>query len=327
MLKRQLNKLLNRLLSPPHPFAIAVFLAPLASMFLFISSVAQADKLCGDRGVWVQILGAGGPEIDDRRAGSSFLVWHDGAAKVMIDTGPGASVAFDKAEADFVDLDAIAFTHLHTDHSVDLPSFIKGSYFLDRKRPLIVLGPDSNNPDYPAIETFLERLIGPEGAFAYLRDFLTAKSSGGYRISVRTVPATGKKRWARYSNETVKLAAIPVNHADVPALAWRVEIAGMAVVFTGDFNNQKNVIGEFAAGADALVATHAIHEKARGNQRELHALPSQLGKISAQADVRMLVLAHRMNRTNGRESQTRRNIEEHYSGHILFADDMECWGL
>ena len=75
------------------------------------------------------------------------------------------------------------------------------------------------------------------------------------------------------------------------------------------------------------LATHAIPENARGYQRELHALPSQLGRIAQQADARMLILSHRMNRTRGRESQSRERIEEHYGGHILFANDGECWGL
>ena len=96
---------------------------------------------------------------------------------------------------------------------------------------------------------------------------------------------------------------------------------------TGDFNNLKNVMPKFAKGADALIATHAIPENARGNQRELHVLPSQLGRIAKQAEARMLILSHRMNRSKGRESQTRAHIEEEYDGYVLFANDMECWGL
>jgi len=288
---------------------------------------AWAEQVCGDTGVWVQMLGAGGPEIDDGAGGSSYAIWYDNKARALIDTGPGASVAFDQSGANFADLEVIAYTHLHADHAADFPAFIKGSYFLDRTEPLIVLGPNSNNPQFPDTITFVERMIGPNGAFAYLQDFLTHKSSGGYRVRARNVPATGNKRWAQFGSENLKLAAIPVNHGPVPALAWRVEVDGMSVVVTGDFNNLKNVMPDFARGADVLIATHAIAENARGNQRELHVLPSQLGRIAAQAQVRMLVLSHRMNRTRGRESQSRGHIEEHYDGHILFANDGECWGL
>jgi ribonuclease BN (tRNA processing enzyme) len=305
------------------------FIVALVS-FTFMSAfaiVAHANEFCGDSGVWVQIVGAGGPEIDDGQASSSYIVWSDNKARVIVDTGAGSSVGFDRSGADFADLEVIAFTHLHADHTVDFPAYVKGSYFLDRTEPLTVLGPDSSNPDFPDTETFIKRLIGPQGAYAYLADFLTFKSSGGYKISARNVPSTGNRRWARYGTETLRMSAIPVNHSVVPAIAWRVDIDDFSIVFTGDFNNQKNVIPEFAKNVDALVATHAIPETSRGTQRELHALPSQLGRIASQAQARMLILGHRMNRTLGRETQSREKIEEHYDGTILFANDMECWGL
>ncbi len=295
--------------------------------FALPSWAADDEAVCGDNGVWLQILGAGGPEITDGQGGPGYLIWLDGKARVLIDAGAGASVEFDRARARIEDLEVIALTHLHTDHTVDLPAIIQGSYFESREEPLIILGPDSNNEIYPDTETFIDRLFGPQGAYSYLQDVLTYNSDSGYRLRARNVPATGKRRWARFGTENVRMAAIPVNHADVPTLAWRVEIGGKSIVVTGDFNNQKNVMPEFAKDADFLVATHAIPEIARGTQRELYALPSQLGRIAKQAEVRMLVLSHRMSRTRGRESQSREQIEENYDGYILFANDGECWGL
>ena len=125
----------------------------------------------------------------------------------------------------------------------------------------------------------------------------------------------------------MRLTAVPVQHANVPTIAWRVEIGGQVAVFAGDFNNDKNIIGTFAAGADALVASHAIPEASRGALREAFALPSELGKVAAAADARMLILAHRSNRTRGRESLSRAAIEKSYGGSVLFANDGECWGL
>ena len=309
------------------PLTAALSLPLLLLTFGVAAPQAAANEYCGDTGVWVQILGAGGPEIDDGQASSSYLVWSEDKARVLVDAGAGSSVAFDQSGANFADLEAVVFTHLHVDHTVDFPAYIKGSYFLDREEPLTVFGPDSNNPAFPDTETFIKRLIGPEGAYAYLADFLTFKSSGGYKIRARNVPSSGSRRWARFGTEILKLSAIPVNHGEVPAIAWRVDIGDMSIVFTGDFNNQKNVIPEFAKGVDALVATHAIPEISRGTQRQLHALPSQLGRIASQANARMLILGHRMNRTKGRETASREKIEEHYDGTVLFANDLECWGL
>lgn len=311
--------------------SMAALLLRVSVGFLAAMHPAQARAVaeppyCGTEGVWIQILGAGGPELDDGQAGSSYLVWLDNHARLLIDTAPGSSLRFDDADADFADLDAIAFTHLHADHAADFPAFVKGSYLVERDRPLTVLGPDAAN-DYPSTTTFVERMIGKSGAFPYLADFLSDRAENGYRINARNVPSTGQRRWSRFGTERLRLAAIPVHHGPVPALAWRVEIGGHAIVFTGDFNNQKNVVARFAKNADALVVSHAIPETARGTARNLHATPSQLGRVAKEAGVRMLILGHRMNRTRGRESQSREAIEKAYSGPLIFANDLECWGL
>ena len=281
---------------------------------------------CGDEGVWIQLLGAGGPELNDGQSGPSYLVWLNNQARLLVDTAPGSSTQFDRAGAKFEDLDAIVFTHLRADQTADFPSFVKGSQFAERGRPLTVLGPDGND-EYPDTETFIARLIGPDGAYPNLADFLTYRSSGGYKINPRNVPATGRRRWSRFGTSNLRLAAIPVHHSNVPAIAWRVEIGGQILVFTGDFSNQKNIIPEFAENADALVVSHAIPDTARGTLRELYALPSQLGQIARQANARLLILGHRMNRTRGRESQSREAIEAHYQGALVFGNDLECWGL
>lgn len=293
-----------------------------------MSSSVQAEdaQFCGDTGVWIQILGAGGSELDDGQAGPSYLVWIDNRARLLIDTAPGSAANYDRAGADFNDLDAIALTHLHAAHSADLPAFIEGSIGLGRERPLPIFGP-SGSDEFPDTETFVSRLIGPLGAYPYLADFLTYRSTGGYKVSPRNVPATGRRRWARFGNEHFRLSAIPVQHGMVPAVAWRVDIGDQRIVFSGDFNNAKNVLSGFAEGADALVVSHAIPENARGESRELYALPSQIGKVANAAGVRMLVLGHRTNRTRGLETQSRDAIEAEYSDSLLFANDLECWGL
>ena len=291
-----------------------------------VAHAAEGTRQCGTEGVWIQTLGAGGPELDDGFGSASYLVWIDNKARLLIDTAPGASVAFDRSGARFEDLDAILYTHLHVDHAADFPAFIKGSFFLDRTEPLYIFGPDGND-DYPSTTAMVERLIGPDGAFSYLQDFLTSASSGGYRLRMRDVPATGSRRWAQYRNERLRLTAVPVNHSIVPAIAWRVDMGEQSIVFTGDFNNEKDNVADLAADADALVIHHAIPVGARGEARNLHVLPAQIGRIAARAEVRMVLLGHRMSRTRGVESRSREAIEAHYTGPLIFVNDLECWGL
>ena len=281
---------------------------------------------CGETGVWIQILGAGGPELDDTRGASSYVVWLDSHARLLVDTAPGASLRFDQIGARFEDLDAIVLTHLHADHSADFPSFIDGGRLLERERPLTILGPEGDE-NFPDTKTFVNRMIGPHGAFPYLADSLARKPGNGYRLRVWNVPAKGRKRWAGFGSEHLRLAAIPVHHGSVPTLAWRVEAAGKSIVFAGDFSNQKDLIAGFARDTDALVVSHALPETARPAAREEFAIPGKLGRVAARADARMLLLGHRSNATRGRESRSIEAIEAEYGGPVIFADDLECWGL
>lgn len=286
----------------------------------------DATPYCGNEGVWIQILGGGGPELDDGMASASYVLFVDNVSRLLVDTAPGSSAAFDQAGGTIDDLEAILLTQLHPHHASDLPAFLEGTYYQERDDLLPVIGPDGDGP-YPGTESFVERLIGEEGAYPYLSQFLTFEPQAGYRVSPRSVPAAGRKRRGGFGSPDVALSAIPVHHGPVPALAWRADAGGMSVVFTGDFSNRKNVMPEFARGADALVIHHAVPESARGELADLYVKPGEIGRIAAQAEVRMVILGHRMTRTRGLESLTRQAITEHYDGSVIFADEMECWGL
>ena len=305
-------------------------LTRLAALCVICCSAAHAEggnsNQCGDEGVWVQILGAGAGELNNDQAGPSYLIWSDDRAVLMVNTGSGAAAQFAKSGAKISDLDAIAYNDISPARSAALPFFIDASAGEGRDRPLTVLGP-TGNEGYPSAKTFVERLIGPSGAFDSLSDFLTYKSRGGYKISVREVPSTGQRRWARYGSQNFRLSAIPVSNGAVPSVAWRVEIGDYAVVFSGSFSNEKDVVAKFAEGADALVVPHAVHEGVRGGLKDRYVLPSKIGEIATRAEARMLILGHRSNRTRGRETQSTEAIREHFGGPLIFANDLECWGL
>ncbi|MCZ6887823.1 MAG: MBL fold metallo-hydrolase [Gammaproteobacteria bacterium] len=296
-------------------------------MIIFAGAASALDeRYCGDKSVWLQILGSGSGELDDDRGAASYLVWLDDKARLLVDPGPGSSVRFGEAGAKFDDLDAIVFSHLHTNHTADFPSFIAGSEQAGRDRPLPVIGPDGDG-ETPSTVEFVERMIGPDGAYGYLASYLTFRSAGGYKVSARNVPATGRRRWSRFGTRNLRLSAMPVHHGTIPTIAWRVEIGGFVLLFAGDFSNQRNIITDFAKDADVLVIHHSIPEAARGAVREEFVVPSQIGRIAAASGVRMLVLGHRGSRTLGRESISRTALEQYYTGPVIFANELECWGL
>jgi ribonuclease BN (tRNA processing enzyme) len=282
-----------------------------------------ADPACGVEGVRLQVLGSGGPELTDGRASSGYLLWQDGRARILIDIGAGSMLRYEHSGARVEDIDVILLTHLHVDHSADLPALIKASFFSDRDTNLPLYGPTGNGL-MPGSEVFVASLIGEEGgAYRYLSGYLTG--SEAYRLRAHDVPATGRTIRTVIESDRFRIRAAPVHHGPVPALAWRIDIGGRAVVISGDMNGDKHTVEELAAGADLLVAHHAIPEGMQGVARNLHMPPSVIGEIAAVAKVKQLVLSHRMNRTIGQEMASERFIRKHYAGPLAFAEDGDCF--
>jgi ribonuclease BN (tRNA processing enzyme) len=127
------------------------------------------------------------------------------------------------------------------------------------------------------------------------------------------------------ASKDYKITAVAVHHGPVPALAWRIDINGRAIAFSGDMNGDNHTLKKLAAGADLLVAHHAVPQDAAGVARNLHMPPSVIGDIAAEAKVKQLVLSHRMIRTLGRETESELEIRKHYSGPLKFAEDGQCF--
>lgn len=293
-----------------------------AFCLIALSTTTYADSSCDPSRVSLQVLGSGGPELDDQRASSSYLVWVDGRARVMVDVGGGSSLNFEKSGARFADLDAVLFTHLHVDHSADWPVFVKAGFFTGRNRDLPVYGPYGNDT-LPAVDKFQEALFAL--GWSYLSNYLVNDERSEYKLPATVVNAEDTV-WFE-SLERVTLKGLNVNHGPLPAVAWRVEAAGCSVVFSGDTSATSDNLTRLATSADILVAHNAIPEAARGVARRLHMPPSRIGEIAAQANVKKLVLSHRMLRTLEREPDTLREIRKQYQGPVEFAEDLSKHAL
>jgi len=296
----------------------------LASLTLLAAShgLAHATPNCGSEGVTVQVLGSGGPELDDQRASSGYLIWRDGHARVLVDLGPGSLLQFERSGARVEDLDAILLSHLHVDHSADLPALVKGSYFSERNHELPVYGPTGNTL-MPDAEAFVHTLFAaPDGAFHYLGDFLGDEAA--YRLQPHNVPATGKDSTTVLDQHDLRLTAIPVHHGPIPALAWLVDVDGRNIAFSGDMNGDWHTLERLAKGVDLLVVDHAIPEDAEGVARKLHMPPSVIGRIAQGSGAGQLLLSHRMRRSLGHEVESEAIIRKSYAGPIRFAEDGMC---
>lgn len=294
-------------------------------MLLVIVNESHAAQSCRGVGVWLQVLGSGGPEINDKRASSGYLVWQDGRARILVDMGPGSMLRYEQSGARVEDLDVVLLTHLHVDHSADLPALIKAAFFTERNRDLPIYGP-TGNVRMPDTVAFVQALFGaPAGAYRYLSSFLTGDEA--FRLLPYNVSTEGVLAQVVMEGQGFKVTAAPVQHGVIPALAWRIDIAGRALAFSGDMNGDHETLPKLAAGVDLLVAHNAVPQAARGVERNLHMPPSVIGEIAAEAKVRQLVLSHRMMRTLGREVESKREIRKRYAGPIAFAEDGQCFAV
>ena len=300
---------------------------PFAGLFLICAlSPSAAAQTCGAQGVAAQVLGSGGPELEDKRASSSYLVWQDGQARVLVDAGGGSALRFGESGAKMSQLDVLLFSHFHVDHSADFPALIKSSWFEDRTRPLPIYGPPGND-FMPATTEFVADFFGARrGAYRYLSELLAADEEGSYKMQPHDVVA-GTLPIAVFHSGNLAVLAVRVVHGSVPALAWRVELAGKVIVFSGDTSGEGKGLVRLAANADLFIAHNAVPEGAVGIERRLHMPPSVIGHIAADAHVKNLVLSHRMLRTLGKEEQTQSEIKRRYSGPLQFANDLDCFPL
>jgi len=300
------------------PLLVLVFLFSLG-----YTRLATAQS-CGTTGLVLQVLGSGGPELQDKRASTSYLIWENGQARVLLDAGGGSALRFGESGAQMSQVDVFLFSHFHVDHSSDFPALIFSSWFEDRNRPLPVYGP-TGNKFMPSTTEFVHDLFAdPRGAWRYLSDLVQPGVEGGYQLQPHNV-AISPFPVLVFHNPHLALYAVSVTHGAFPALAWRVEIGGKRIVFSGDTNGEGAGLTQLASNADLFVAHNAVPEGATGLERRLHMPPSVIGATAANAHVKELVLSHRMLRTLGKENETETEIKLRYSGPIAFANDLDCF--
>lgn len=296
------------------------FLLTLLAMFL--STAVSAQPKCGEKGVALQVLGSGGPELGDQRASSGYLVWYNGKARILVDLGAGTLLHFEQSGASVNDLDYILVSHFHVDHVNDLPELVKASFFSGRDRDLVLYGPGGNTR-FPSATTFVQALLGPDGPFRYLNSYIDG--SDNYRLLAHDIDMSRHVPSTVISNSTYRLTTVPVHHGPVPALAWRVQLGNRVLVFSGDMNNDYHSLASLSKDADILVAHHAIMDSSDRVARNLHMPPEVIGQVAEKAGVKRLVLSHRMLRTLGQEKQSSALIRQKYHGPITFAEDLECF--
>jgi ribonuclease BN (tRNA processing enzyme) len=288
------------------------------SIILFL--LYAGTLLFAQPSVVLQVLGSGGPESGDKRASSSYILWIDGKSKVLVDFGGGAALRFEEAGAKIEDLDVILLTHLHADHTANLPALLKSAFFTDARGELQLFGPKGNDL-MPDTEIFINRLFdNKKGAWQYLGDHLDGTEPLQLKAVNISLTHTPKEI---YRDNTMHITAISVHHGPIPAIAYRVDIGKHSVTFSGDMSGKYHTLEKLALETDILVMHNAIPSSAKRALRNLHMTPVTIGKIAKKAHAGSVVISHRMLRTLGKERQTQCDIRRNYEGEVSYANDKD----
>jgi ribonuclease BN (tRNA processing enzyme) len=248
----------------------------------------------------------------------------------VIDCGRGSPSAFVEAGLDFSRLEAVFLTHLHADHTGDLPGLLLYPWGVrvgdnGPLAPIRVYGP-SRPAAVPAGDALFHRetTIHPERPVPGAADLVESILAGyAYHLNVMpldarmpdagalvrgidiSVPArAGGLTHAQvlvFGDEAVRVTAVAVTHGHaVPALAYRFDTPNGSVVFSGDTTVNDDLIA-LAQGADILVhqvadlgylERHGITGAALERMAALHTDVTEVGSVAERAGARELILSH-----------------------------------
>jgi len=220
---------------------------------------------------------AGGPKWwgrEDIDAGISTAIVVDGAI-YMVDYGYGASRQLVRSSHSFDNVKAVFITHMHSDHTVDLPSLLLFGSMDVTGDPIKIIGPgprgklppltsrttkapDPVNPQdpVPGIEETFRRLVQTYSSDINDRMFDYGSPSPASKFAPRDIiipegvpfdpnnnVAPEMVPFTIYSDERVTVTAILVDHhPTAPAYAFRFESQYGSIVISGDTGYSENTI-------------------------------------------------------------------------------------
>ncbi len=241
----------------------------------------------------ITLLGTGNPRPTPERYGPSILV-EAGPRAVLIDAGRGSTQRLFEIgqRALLTRLDAVLFTHLHSDHVVGLPDLFLTAWVFGRATPHEIYGP-------PGTADMCRHL---EQAYAY--DRAVRARDEGFDPAGATLAAKDVAPGVVFDKDGLRVTAFRVDHGEAvdQAYGYRVDYQGRSAAFSGD-TRYFEPLAEHAAGVDVLVheviAPEVEQRRAqvqgpRALDRILarHATPEQVGTIFARVKPRLGVYSH-----------------------------------
>jgi ribonuclease BN (tRNA processing enzyme) len=273
------------------------------------------------------VLGSGGPGATGR-AGAGYIVSVDGVPRIEVDAGPGTFVRLGEAKLPLAKLDIVLLTHLHVDHTGELPGLFKARAVAgDGPVHIRVFGPtghrgEGDEASFPSTSHFIDLLFGPDGAYSYLHDFAAPLTLDATNIDASaSAPKTPK---VIYSEDGLKISAIAGHHGDAPAVIYRINYRDQSITFSGDIDAHGiDNLRRIAQHTQLLVFNCVVLDPpgSRPILYTLHTPPKTIGMVAADSGTSKLLLSHLSPVIDQQRAAVEASIREHYKGPIVFAED------
>ena len=181
----------------------------------------------------------------------------------LIDCGASSLIALKALGIDRNEIETIIVTHFHGDHFGGLPYFmLDAQFFSKRATPLTMLGPTGLKDWYERVmETTFPGSSGTKQKFN-----LTF-----HELTPATTEAVG--------NLEITTARVRHGPPEGPFHAYRIEVDGKAIAYTGD-TEWVDALIDIGRNADLLIAEAYFHDKKVPLHLDLATLQSKLPLIA-----------------------------------------------
>jgi ribonuclease BN (tRNA processing enzyme) len=304
--------------------SVALFLALALVLFLSLSSPLLAKDSAAP--LELLVLGSGGPGAAGRAA-SSYLVFIDGDARILVDAGPGSFARLGEAKASLSNADIVLLTHLHIDHVGEIPGLFKARA-VSGSGPIVfnVWGPGGSpghgeDAFFPGTREFLGLLFGPKGAFAYLKDFAAPITLNAHDIAA---PAANSTPQQIFKDADLSITAIAGHHGDAPSVIYRIDHIGKSVTFSGDIDSQGlPALRSIAKSTDLLVFNTVVLDPPGSPPilYTLHTPPHAIGELAKEVGAHGLLLSHISPAVEESNAAVLESIRRSYAGTVTLAKD------
>jgi len=247
------------------------------------------------------LLGTGCPSVDYKRFGPSNLVSTKNT-KILVDCGSGITQRLHELKVSSANIDALLFTHLHSDHAVDLYQLIISSWHSYRIKPWKIYGPKGT-------KKFVKKIMDAWADERKLRiSYESRASAKAFDIQVTEFKSIGNIKIKDVSIKYFEVDHKPVKYA----YGFCFINKNKKLTISGDTRPCENLM-KYAQESDVLLHEVFIEgeilqinkmrtKKTLHNVQSYHTTSSQVGKVAFIARAKKLVLTHfvptRFNKNN-----------------------------